>query len=131
MTFSDCWFGYTEGGVAPTEWYAGVPAWWGLPVLTEEVSIYELRVDSRGFLVPWAMFVDKELHFWLNGNYTVRVAPDDKACMEVARTEEGYFVGISRCPARTWSPYGGYSDPFVPIHVVNLRVRSDDPTLAQ
>ncbi len=34
--------------------------------------------------------------------------------MEVSHAEEGYFVGVSGCPERTWSPDGGYSDPSVP-----------------
>ncbi len=76
--------------------------------------------------MPWAMFVDHQWRFWLNGNYTIYAEPGEKACMEVAHTEEGYFVGVAGCPERTWSPEGGYSDPFVPVPVVNLRVRSDD-----
>lgn len=74
------------------------------------------------------MFVDEDWRFWLNGNYTVHAEPEEKACMEVARTVGGYFVGVSGCPERTWSPDGGYSDLFVPIAVVNLRVRLDDPS---
>jgi hypothetical protein len=41
--------------------------------------------------------------------------------MEVARTADGYFVGLSGCLERTWSPEGGYSDAFVPLPVLNLR----------
>jgi hypothetical protein len=41
--------------------------------------------------------------------------------MEVARTAAGYFVGVSGCLERTWSPEGGYSDAFVPLPVLNLR----------
>ena len=43
------------------------------------------------------MFVDDDEHFWLNGNYSVYPELDDRACMEVARTLEGYFVGVSGC----------------------------------
>ena len=39
------------------------------------------------------MYVDEEHCFWLNGNYSVYPEPSEKACMEVARTAEGYFVG--------------------------------------
>jgi hypothetical protein len=46
--------------------------------------------------------------------------PSEKACMEVARTADGYFVGVSGCLERTWSPEGGYSDAFVPLSVLNL-----------
>ncbi len=130
MTFLDCWFGYAEGGVAATEWYSGPPCWWGLPAVTGEVRIHELMVGRRGFVVPWAMFVDEDWRFWLNGNYTVHVEPGGKVCMEVAHAEGGYFVGVAGCPERTWSPDGGYSDPFAPIAVVNLRVRLDDPSPA-
>ena len=59
--------------------------------------------------------------FWLNGNYSVYPEPSKRACMEVARTPEGYFVGLFGCPERIWSPEGGYSDPFVPLPVLNLR----------
>ena len=41
--------------------------------------------------------------------------------MEVARTPEGYSVGICECLKRIWSPDGGYTDPFVPLPVLNLR----------
>ncbi len=54
-------------------------------------------VGRRGFLVPWAMFVDEDWRFWLNGNYTVHAEPGEKACMDVAHTEGGYFVGVSGC----------------------------------
>jgi hypothetical protein len=80
-----------------------------------------MGVNSRGFAVPWAMFVDYDDCFWLNGNYSVYPKPSERACMEVARTQEGYFVGLYGCPERTWSPEGGYSDPFVPLPVLNLR----------
>ncbi len=126
----DCWFGYAEDGVGATEWYLGPPCWWGLPAVTGKVRVHELPVGTRGFVVPWAMFVDEDWRFWLNGNYTVHAEPGEKVCMEVARTGEGYFVGVSGCPGRTWSPHGGYSDPFVPIAVLNLRVRLDDPSPA-
>ena len=46
--------------------------------------------------------------------------------MEVARTEVGYYVGVSGCPGRTWATGENYSDPFVPRRgVLNLR-----PTIA-
>jgi hypothetical protein len=80
----------------------------------------EMGMGSRGFAVPWAMFVDYEYRFWLNGNYSVYPEPSQKACMEVARTPEGYSVGINRCLERTWSPDGGYTDPFVPLPVLNI-----------
>ena len=96
MTIDDCYFGYTEGGVAATEWYEGVPQWWALPVVPAKVRVKDLGAGLRGFAVPWAM---------------------------VARTEEGYFVGVCGCLERTWSPHGGYSDPFVPLLVLNLRAR--------
>ena len=67
------------------------------------------------------MFVDYDDRFWLNGNYSVYPEPSEKACMEVARTADGYFVGISGCLERTWSPEGGYSDAFLPLPVLNLR----------
>src|SRR5215212_2181544 len=47
--------------------------------------------------------------------------PSERACMEVARTPEGYFVGLYGCPERTWSPDGGYTDSFVPLPVLNHR----------
>ena len=59
------------------------------------------------------MYVDYDDRFWLNGNYSVYPEPSQKACMEVARTPEGYFVGIYGCLDRTWSPEGGYTDLFV------------------
>jgi len=123
MTIDDCYFGYTEGGVAATEWYEGVPQWWPLPVVPAKVRLKDLGAGLRGFAVPWAMFVDEEHFFWLNGNYSLYPSPSDRARMEVARTEEGYFVGVSGCLERTWSPHGGYSDPFVPLLVLNLRAR--------
>ena len=123
MTIDDCYFGYTEGGVAATEWYEGVPQWWALPVVPAKVRVKDLGAGLRGFAVPWAMFVDEEHSFWLNGNYSLYPSPSDRARMEVARTEEGYFVGVSGCLERTWSPHGGYSDPFVPLLVLNLRAR--------
>jgi hypothetical protein len=67
------------------------------------------------------MFVDYDDRFWLNGNYSIYPKASEKACMEVARTLEGYFVGVSGCLERSWSPEGGYSDPFVPLPVLNLR----------
>ena len=121
MTFENIYFGYSGDGVAATEWYPGVPAWWPLPVVPGKVRVEEMGVDSRGFAVPWAMFVDFDHRFWLNGNYSVYPESGEKACMEVARTLEGYSVGLSGCLERTWSPEGGYSDPFVPLPVINLR----------
>ena len=124
MTFYDVYFGYTGDGLTATEWYpeAGeVLAWWPLPVVPTKVRAQQMGVDSRGFAVPWAMFVDYDDRFWLNGNYSVYPEPSEKACMEVARTQEGYFVGLFGCPERTWWPEGGYSDPFVPLPVLNLR----------
>ena len=121
MTFDNIYFGYTGEGVAATEWYPGVPPWWSLPLLPAKVRVRDMEVESRGFAVPWAMFVDKEHRFWLNGNYSVYPEPSEKACMEVARTADGIFVGVSGCLERTWSPEGGYSDAFVPLPVLNLR----------
>lgn len=130
MAFLHCWFGYAEGGVSATEWYSGGPVWWGFPVLTEKISLEKMPAGHRGFAVPWAMFVDEDHRFWLNCNYTVYGGADERAVMEVARAPEGYYVGLSRCPQRTWSPHGGYSDPFVPLPVLNLRSREPvlDPT---
>ena len=121
MTIDDCYFGYTEGGVAATEWYEGVPGWWTLPAVSAKVRIKDLEVGFRGFVVPWAMFVDEDRVFWLNGNYSLYGELSDRARMEVARMKDGYFVGVSGCLDRTWSPHGGYSDPFVPLPVLNLR----------
>ena len=123
MTIEDCYFGYAEGGVAASEWYEGIPHWWALPIVPGKVRVKDLRVGLRGFAVPWAMFVDEEHVFWLNGNYSLYASSSDRARMEVARTEDGYFVGVSGCLERTWSPHGGYSDPFVPLLVLNLRAR--------
>jgi hypothetical protein len=121
MTFENIYFGYTGDGVTPTESYPGVPPWWCLPLLPVKVRAEDMKVDSRGFAVPWAMYVDEEHRFWLNGNYSVYPEASEKACMEVARLADGYFVGISGCLERTWSPEGGYSDAFVPLPVLNLR----------
>jgi len=121
VTFDNIYFGYTGEGVAATEWYPGVPPWWSLPLLPAKVRVQDMEVESRGFAVPWAMYVDEEHRFWLNGNYSVYPEPSEKSCMEVARMPEGYFVGLSGCLERTWSPEGGYSDPFVPLPVLNLR----------
>ncbi len=121
MTFENIYFGYTGDGVKATEWYPGLPPWWSLPLLPAKVQAEAMEVDSRGFAVPWAMFVDYDDRFWLNGNYSVYREPSEKACMEVARAPEGYFVGIYGCHERTWSPEGGYTDPFVPLPVLNLR----------
>ena len=78
-------------------------------------------MGSRRFAVPWAMFVDYDDRFWLNDNYSVYPDPSQKACMEVARTPEGYSVGSYGCLKRIWSPDGGYTDSFVPLPVLNLR----------
>jgi hypothetical protein len=123
VTFENIYFGYSNDGVAASEWYAGggIPLWWSLPLVPAKVRVEEMGMGSRGFAVPWAMFVDYEYRFWLNGNYSVYPEPSQKACMEVARTPEGYSVGINRCLERTWSPDGGYTDPFVPLPVLNLR----------
>ena len=126
LTFLDCWFGYNEDGVGATEWYAGPPCWWGLPGVTGTARIRDLGIGCMGFAVPWAVFVDEDWRFFLNGNYTVHRRPDERYCIEVARTEEGYFVGVSGCPERIWSPHGSYSDPFVPLPVLNPRARMDD-----
>ena len=80
-----------------------------------------MGMDSRGFAVPWAMYIDYDDRFWLNGNYSVYPEPGEKACMEVARTSKGCFAGIYGCLDRTWSPNGGYTDLFVPLPVLNLR----------
>ena len=124
VTFKNLYFGYSDDGLAATEWYPealGFPAWWSLSLVTSKARTQDMEVDSRGFVVPWAMFVDYDDRFWLNGNYSVYPEPSERACMEVARTSEGYFVGLFGCPERTWSPEGGYSDPFVPLPVLNLR----------
>jgi hypothetical protein len=122
VAFENIYFGYSGDGIAATEWYPQVPTWWPLPVVPAKVRAEEMEVGSRGFVVPWAMFVDHDDRFWLNGNYSVYPEQSERACLEVAHTLEGYFfVGISGCLERTWSPEGGYSDPFVPLPVLNLR----------
>lgn len=121
MTFKNLYFGYYGDGVKATEQYTGAPTWWPLPVVPAKIRAEQMGAGSRGFAVPWAMFVDYDDLFWLNGNYSIYPKPSDRACMEVARTSEGYFVGLYGCPERTWSPEGGYSDPFVPLPVLNLR----------
>jgi hypothetical protein len=81
-----------------------------------------MEVDSRGFAVPWAMYVDEQERFWLNGNYSVYLETSERACMEVSRMADGYFIGVSGCQDRPWSPEGRYySDAFVPLPVLNLR----------
>jgi hypothetical protein len=121
LTFKNLYFGYYGDGVKATEQYTGVPTWWPLPVVPAKVRAEQMGTGSRGFAVPWAVFVDYDDLFWLNGNYSIYPKPSDRACMEVARTSEGYFVGLYGCPERTWSPEGGYSYPFVPLPVLNLR----------
>lgn len=124
VTFENLYSGYSGDGLAATEWYPqarGFPDWWSLPSVPSKVRAQNMGVDSRGFAVPWAIVVDYDDRFWLNGNYSVCPEPSERACMEVARTPEGYFVGLFGCPERTWSPEGGYSDPFVPLPVLNLR----------
>ncbi len=73
------------------------------------------QTGSKEILVPWAVHVDENWRFWLNGYYTVRCEPAEGSCMEVARTHDGYLVGVSGCPMETWSPDGGYSDPCAAI----------------
>lgn len=121
MTFLNCWFGYA-GGVRATEWYPDIPDWWGFPTVAEKVHVGDMGVGYRGFAVPWAMFVDEHGLFHLNCNYSVYAEPGDRAIMEVARAEEGYFVGLSGCSGMKWSPRGGYSDPFVPLPVLNIHI---------
>jgi hypothetical protein len=121
VTFENIYFGYTGDGMAATESYPSIPPWWSLPLLPAKVRAEDMEVNSRGFAVPWAIYVDEEHRFWLNGNYSVYPEPSEKACMEVARMADGYFVGLSGCLERTWSPEGGYSDAFVPLPVLNLR----------
>ena len=121
MSFENCYFGYTGDGVGATEWYPGVPEWWDLPLVDCSVRLFEMELGSRGFSVPWAMYVDVDHEFWLNGNYPVHPNPSEKACMEAARTGAGYYVGVYGCQERTWSPGGNYSDPFVPLRILNLR----------
>jgi hypothetical protein len=121
LTFENIYFGYTGDGMAATESYPSIPPWWSLPLLPAKVRAEDMEVDSRGFAVPWAIYVGEEHRFWLNGNYSVYPEPSEKACMEVARMADGYFVGLSGCLERTWSPEGGYSDAFVPLPVLNLR----------
>jgi hypothetical protein len=123
VAFENVYFGYSGDGLAAAEWYPNgrVPVWWSLPLVPAKVRAEEMEAHSRGFAVPWAMFVDYENRFWLNGNYSVYPESSEKACMEVARASEGYFVGLFGCPDRIWSPEGGYSDAFVPLPVLNLR----------
>ena len=123
MTFENIYFGYSDEGVTATEWYPDgeAPRWWSLPLVATKVRVEEMRMGSRGFMVPWALYVDYDDRFWLNGNYSIYPEPSEKACMEVARTPEGYCVGIHGCLEKTWSPQGGYTDPFVPLPVLNLR----------
>ena len=74
MTFENLYFGYSDNASAATEWYpesGGVPAWWSLPWVPSKVRAQQMGADSRGFAVPWAMFVDYDDRFWLNGNYSV------------------------------------------------------------
>jgi hypothetical protein len=74
VTFENVYFGYLGGGLTATEWYpqaGAIPAWWSLPWVPSKVRVQDMGVDSRGFAVPWAIFVDYDDLFWLNGNYSV------------------------------------------------------------
>jgi hypothetical protein len=124
VTFENVCFGYLGGGLTATEGHpqaGAIPAWWSLPWVPSKARVQDMGVDSREFAVPWAIFADYDDLFWLNGNYSVYPKPSERACMDVARTPEGYLVGLFDCPERTWSPEGGHSDPFVPLPVLNLR----------
>jgi hypothetical protein len=96
------------------------------PIRKRPDGLWEVQLSIPGRATPKSFysethFADYDDRFWLNGNYSVYPEPSEKACMEVARIQEGYFVGLLGCPERTWSPEGGYSDPFVPLPVLNLR----------
>ncbi len=58
-----------------------------------------MEVGYRGFAVPWAVFVDYENRFWLNGNYSIYPKPGDRVRMKVAHTSSGYPAAL-RGPGR-------------------------------
>ena len=70
-----------------TEWYPGVPEWWDLPPVDDSICLPETELGSRSFSVSWAMYVDDDHEFWLNGNYPIHPYPSEKACLEVAHAE--------------------------------------------
>ncbi len=101
-------------------------------VVDRKVQAYGRRVERVGpvltFLDCWFGYNEDGVGTteWYAGPPCWWGLPDERHCMEVARTEEGYFVGVSGCPKRIWSPHGRYSDPFVPLPVLNLRARTED-----
>jgi hypothetical protein len=94
MTFENIYFGYSGDGLSATESYPGLPPRWSLPLLPAKVRAEDMEVDSRGFAVPWAMFVDYDDRFWLNGNYSIYAEPGEKACMEA--TSVTYYGAVHR-----------------------------------
>jgi hypothetical protein len=105
VTYLDRWFGYKEDSVGATEWCEGPPCWRGLPGVTETVRIRDLGIGRMGFAVPWAVFVDEDWRFYLNGNYTAHCQPDERYCIgrsRVRRTGTSWgSPAARRGPGRT------------------------------
>ena len=91
------------------------------------ISCGGIEVDSRGFAVPLGECTStRSTHSGLNGNYSVYPESSEKAYMEWPRTADGYFVGLSGCLERTWSPEAGIGR-FRTLPVLNLRPVSRSP----
>lgn len=76
-----------------------------LPDQLEEVTLADLIEGEEVWVVPWAMYADREGLLFLNGKYTFDLDFQEgrTPTMKVAKTSDGYEVDVSLCRDGKWN----------------------------
>lgn len=92
-----------------------------LPEHLAEISLQDLILGETGWIVPWAMYAEKDGTLWLNGNYTFQEKQAGTASMLVERVEGGYSVDLHQCQDERFSLDGPcFMGDFTPLAVVEV-----------
>ena len=93
-----------------------------LPASLQAEKISDLMIGEECWVVPWAMYADKDCLLWLNSEYSIHYDKKGTAQLKIKRTRSGFIVDISECPNHSWACSGPlYTTYFEGLPVVELK----------
>lgn len=81
-------------------------------------AIADMKDGERGYTVPWAMVVGKDMKLWLDTSYSVSASPSPSgtAKLEIGKVSGSYWCDISMCQDSGWDVEDVYErDNYVPV----------------
>lgn len=82
------------------------------------MKLKDIKEGKKVYTVQWAMYLDEDGNFRLNGEYDADSFPANKNQMSVVKTNGKYICDVRSCPERIWERTGAmFVGNFSPIPV--------------